>query len=210
MKLTTLYSLIGILFLLLSIPVNAGMIDKDGMQEWEICAMCHSYDGISRMPKFPKLAGQKAAYISQQFYDFKEGHRTNDGGQMVAITTEVDPSKVNEIANYFSQLPLPQAEVLSEDLDDLLLFNAGEKLFTQGRSGVPNCISCHGHAKSSAPWLYAQHKAYIGKQLRDFRSADRGGKSQSEMLGISSQLTDSEIESVAFYLAATQPRLFKN
>lgn len=190
--------------------VNAGMIDKDGMQEWEICAMCHNYDGISRMSKFPKLAGQKSTYISQQFFDFNEGHRTNDGGQMVAITTEVNLTKVDEIADYFSQLPFPQADVLSEEVADLVLFDQGKKLFSQGRGDIPACVSCHDKTESSAPWLYAQHKDYLSKQLSNFRSGDRGLHKNSVMLSIASQMTDDDIESVALYLASTQPRKVKN
>ena len=195
---------------MLGVYATAGMIDKDGMQEWEICAMCHNYDGISRMSKFPKLAGQKPAYISQQFLDFNEGHRTNDGGQMVAITTEVNLTKVDEIANYFSQLPLPEAEPLEQDATNLALFSRGEKLFNHGDGAIPACIGCHGQSESNAPWLYAQHKDYLSKQLSNFRSSDRGIKNKSEMLSIASKLSDNDIESVAIYLASTQPRSVNN
>ena len=39
-------SLVSLLFVS---AASAGMIDKEGMDEWEVCAMCHSLDGISRM-----------------------------------------------------------------------------------------------------------------------------------------------------------------
>ena len=202
LKLLIVYAL----FVLLS-PVNAGMIDKDGMQEWEICAMCHNYDGISRMSKFPKLAGQKAAYISQEFFDFNEGHRTNDGGQMVAITTEVNLTKVDEIASYFSQLPVPPAEELTQSSTQLALFNEGQKLFNNGRADIPACIGCPGKSDSNAPWLYAQHKDYLSKQLTNFKAGDRGMNKKSVMLSIASQLSDNDIESVSVFLASTQPRV---
>jgi cytochrome c553 len=99
-------SLVSLLFVS---AASAGMIDKEGMDEWEVCAMCHSLDGISRMSKFPKLAGQKTDYISKQFLDFYHGRRTNDGGQMETIATEVDLGELDKIANYFSQLPPPPA-----------------------------------------------------------------------------------------------------
>lgn len=210
MKINPIQSFVAVACLMLCAYTTAGMIDKDGMQEWEICAMCHNYDGISRMSKFPKLAGQKPAYISQQFFDFNEGHRTNDGGQMVAITTEVNLTKVDDIANYFSQLPHPEAEPLEQDATNLALFSQGEKLFHQGADGIPACIGCHGQSESNAPWLYAQHKDYLSKQLSNFRSSDRGIENKSEMLSIASKLSDNDIESVAIYLASTQPRSAKN
>ena len=210
MKINPFQSFVGVISLMLCAYTTAGMIDKDGMQEWEICAMCHNYDGISRMSKFPKLAGQKPTYISQQFFDFNEGNRTNDGGQMVAITTEVDLTKVDEIADYFSQLPPPQAMPLDQDDATLALFAKGEKLFQQGGDGIPACIGCHGISESNAPWLYAQHKDYLSKQLSNFRSAERGVNKQSEMLSVASKLSDNDIESLAIYLASSQPRMMKN
>ena len=83
--------------------VNAGMIDKEGMAPWEICGLCHGLDGNSRMAKFPKLAGQKASYIEAQFNAFRHQLRTNDGGQMQAITEEVEPEDIRIIAEYFSR-----------------------------------------------------------------------------------------------------------
>ena len=210
MKINPFQLFVGVVCLMLCAYASAGMIDKDGMQEWEICAMCHNYDGISRMSKFPKLAGQKPAYISQQFFDFNEGHRTNDGGQMVAITTEVDLTKVDEIANYFSQLPLPEAELVDQDATNLALFSQGEKLYHQGADGIPACVGCHGNSESNAPWLYAQHKDYLSKQLSNFRSLERGVNKQSEMLSVASKLSDKDIESLAVYLASSQPRMMKN
>ena len=52
-------------------------------------------DGISATAKFPKLAGQKKAYIEKQLSDFLAGNRTNDGGQMASIVTEIPPESYN-------------------------------------------------------------------------------------------------------------------
>jgi hypothetical protein len=62
-------AVISFVSLILVSNTSAGMIDKEGMDEWEVCAMCHSLDGVSRMPKFPKLAGQKSSYISNNLID---------------------------------------------------------------------------------------------------------------------------------------------
>src|SRR6516165_8912626 len=62
----------------------ADIIVTEGMQPWDLCATCHSLDGISAMARFPKLAGQRAAYIVKQVRDFRDSRRSNDGGQMQA------------------------------------------------------------------------------------------------------------------------------
>src|SRR5215472_15937495 len=67
----------------------ADIIVTEGMQPWDLCATCHSLDGISAMARFPKLAGQRAAYIVKQVRDFRDGRRSNDGGQMQASASDI-------------------------------------------------------------------------------------------------------------------------
>lgn len=43
---------------------------KSGM-----CAACHGAEGVSAIPMYPNLAGQKEAYIAKQLKDFKSGKR---------------------------------------------------------------------------------------------------------------------------------------
>ena len=69
---------------------HADIIVTEGMQPWETCASCHSLDGISVMARFPKLAGQRPDYIAKQVRDFRDGRRSNDGGQMVATASEIN------------------------------------------------------------------------------------------------------------------------
>ena len=67
----------------------ADIIVTEGVQPWHLCATCHSLDGISAMARFPKLAGQRAAYIVKQVRDFRDGRRSNDGGQMQASASDI-------------------------------------------------------------------------------------------------------------------------
>lgn len=182
---------------------EAGMIDTDGMAPWEICGMCHSLDGISPMAKFPKLAGQRAAYIEKEFRNFHDGLRTNDGGQMQAITTEVDPDDLPDIAAYFAGLPAPPPAEPGEDMTA-----HAEKLFTEGGGETPACLSCHGSTSSDvplAPWLEAQHEEYLEKQLTEFKQGDRTNDPDGVMQAIAARLSEKEIADLASYIAA-QPR----
>ena len=199
------------IFLVVS-PVNvwADMIDTSGMEPWEVCALCHSLDGISRMAKFPKLAGQRAAYIEKQFKDFHQFRRQNDGGQMQAITTEVAEGDLGVIAGYFAALPAPPAGVPAEDASGSDL-RAAEDVFRHGRGPVPACLSCHGGGQSDvlAPWLEAQHEAYLAKQLRDFKRGDRDNDPAGAMQAIATLLSEKDIDALAAYLAqTTRPERF--
>lgn len=182
---------------------SADMIDTSGLDPWEVCALCHSLDGVSRMAKFPKLAGQRAAYIEKQFLDFHSGTRSNDGGQMVAITTEIDLEELPAVADYFSALP-PPAAVAPEDVIDTTI---GETLFRAGRGNVPACLSCHGKSDPAlplAPWLEAQHADYLAKQLADFRDGGRDNDPEGVMQSVTAELSDEDIESLAVFIAAQE------
>lgn len=90
----------------------------------------------------------------------------------------------------------------------------GEQLFANGDAarGVLACASCHGAAGNSTipanPNLAAQPHEYIAKQLHDFRAkgdkpaARRGpGGADTIMTNIATQLTDEDIQNIAYYLA---------
>jgi cytochrome c553 len=195
------------------------MIDKEGMQPWEICAMCHNANGISRMAKFPKLAGQKAVYIEQQVMAFREGRRHNDGGQMQSIVGEIAQTDVAKIAAYFSSLPQDvvlvdtEIEIAEYDVgeEQTQKLNKGQLLFQVGREGVAACADCHGNKSSNAPWLDGQHRQYLEKQMHDFNSGDREADcsiakpkialQSKQLTSMSVRLNEVEIEPLAVYLS---------
>jgi cytochrome c553 len=191
-----------------SSPARADMLVTDGMQPWETCAECHNLDGISAMPKFPKLAGQRAAYIAKQVRDFRDGHRRNDSGQMASIAGEIDDKDLAKSADYFAGLPPPPPDT-SQPIgsDD---WRRGAALYRDGdgAAGIAKCSSCHDEAdgkRADAPLLKAQHAAYLAKQLRDWRSGERGNDVTQIMPAIAAKLADRDIAGLAAFLAS-QPR----
>lgn len=184
-------------------PALPDMIDTSGMQPWEVCGLCHSLDGISPMARFPKLAGQKKAYIEKQFRDFHDARRENDRGQMQAITTEVDLGDLPAIADYFSALPPPPAV----PVEDAANVGDAATIFHHGRGGIPACLSCHGTtdpAMPLAPWLEAQHEDYLIKQLTDFREGNRTNDPEGVMQAIAARLSDKDVSDLAAYIAAQE------
>lgn len=185
-----------------SLPARADMIDTSGLEPWEVCALCHSLDGNSHMAKFPKLAGQRPDYIEKQFRDFHAGDRLNDGGQMQAITTEIELADLPAIANYFASLPSPPP--FDEEGSDTA---AGAALFRQGRGSIPACLSCHGGggpALPAAPWLEAQHADYLAKQLTDFKNGDRTNDPDGVMRAVAAQLSTGDIAALSIFIAAQE------
>lgn len=180
---------------LLPTAIYADMIETEGLPPYEICALCHSLDGVSQMSKFPKLAGQPSLYLQKQIKDFRDEHRSNDGGQMSAIVTELAVEEISVAAGWFSAQPHPVPEEPGADHE------IGRALFeNQG------CGECHAGVKQQSPfhpYLRSQHAAYLVKQMMDFKSGDRQNDPDQKMQKKMSVLSDDEITAIASYLAAT-------
>jgi cytochrome c553 len=66
------------------------------------CAGCHGASGISAVPIYPNLAGQKEAYLAKQIKDFKSGARKDPSmNAMVAALTDAD---IANLAAYYAGL----------------------------------------------------------------------------------------------------------
>lgn len=73
-----------------------------GKAKAAVCAACHGADGISMIPMYPNLAGQKEAYLLKQLKAFKSGTRKDPvmGGQ-AAMLSDAD---MENLAAYFASL----------------------------------------------------------------------------------------------------------
>ncbi len=192
---------------LLPLPVWADGLGYDNLPPQELCGLCHGLNGISATAKFPKLAGQKKAYIEKQLSDFLAGRRSNDGGQMASIVTEIPPEKFAVVATYFSGLTPPPADAGDNPLSDEAK-SLARNIIEKGKpeKGIPACATCHLETNTAAPYaprITAQHRDYLQKQLTDFREKNRENDTTGTMHKIAAALDESEIEILATYLAAT-------
>lgn len=183
-------------------PLAADMLDTSGVEPWELCGLCHGLDGNSATSRFPRIAGQKAAYIERQVRAFRSGTRTNDGGQMQSIVHEIEEDDIARIARYFAGQTVAAPEPWGDD------GASGAALFAAGRDGVPACATCHAADAAPPeglvpPHLTAQHRDYLAKQLEDFAAGDRDDDPGGVMQAIASQLTGAEIAALADYLSQT-------
>jgi len=169
------------------------MISTEGMAPYEVCGLCHGLDGNSAMAKFPKLAGQKAAYIEKQLHDFRNLHRTNDGGQMQAIVTEVLEEDIPIVAAWFESQPPPVPE------DAPFPASAAQDFTNLG------CAGCHTASDPppglTVPYITAQHPSYLERQLKAFRDGERDNDPDGVMREVAKGLTDAQIEALSTYIA---------
>ena len=84
--------LLASLFLIAPTLVSAADLEA-GKAKSAVCAACHGAEGISAVPIYPNLRGQKEAYLLSSLKAYKSGERK--GGM--------------------SMLMIPQAQALSDD-----------------------------------------------------------------------------------------------
>ncbi len=183
-----------------------------GKDKSALCQGCHGEDGNSASSDFPKLSGQWGDYIQKQVREFQNGARYNE--VMTDMAMSVDNfHDLFDIAAYFaSQKQMVGAPI--EDDAERKLYLEGEKLYTQGnkRTGAFRCVKCHGEYGKGQPLnnnlfpvLGGQHKAYLIKQLADFKHEVRENDRSGMMLRITTHLTDQDIEALATYLSHMPP-----
>ena len=166
----------------------------DGKDKAVLCKGCHGEVGVSFSPNIPKLAGQYAEYIQRQIYNFQEGTRRDPN--MTEISANLtDRRNLADISAYFASQNLMQGMPVNND--------QGEKIYIE-----KGCMNCHGEIGKGKPAYNAlfpvvggQHKEYLVKQMKDFRTGARDTDISGVMGLLTNQMTDSEIESVAEFLS---------
>jgi len=196
-----------------TIPANAAGNIEAGKAKSQACVACHSVDGNSLVPMFPKIAGQSASYIVKQLQDLKAKRRSDlDNLGMAPIADTLAEQDMENLAAYFSSQTRKPATSNKPDL-----VNKGKQIYRKGqiKESVIACVGCHGLKGEGnhntlkfidrptvveAPAIGGQHAAYIVKQLKAFRDQKRSNDVGKTMRNIAKGLTDEEIEAVAEYI----------
>ncbi len=193
------FAVFSIILGFMSSAVLAGDAAK-GQQAAAACAACHGSDGNTPIaPDYPKLAGQRANYTEKQLHDFKSGARDNAvmAGQVAALSDE----QMEDIAAFYASLEVQHAAVPEKYIE------TGQALYRAGDAtkGIPACAACHGpkgNGLESAGFaaLGGQNPQYTIAQLKAFRSGARANDSNRMMRDVAANLTDAQIEALAYYL----------
>ncbi|MDB2407904.1 c-type cytochrome [Jannaschia sp.] len=179
-----------------AVPVQADY-DPSQYPAYETCALCHGLFGVSHTAKFPNLAGQRPAYIEAQLAAFVSGERTNDGGQMSAIVTELQPEDFPVVVAWFSTqdppAPTPAADTAP-----------GGAVFAD--LGCGGCHQTGADGPVTVPYLTAQHPGYLAKQMTDFREGRRAARGAEDVHRAALSLPDETLAKIAAYLGAQERR----
>jgi len=86
---------------LLSQPILAADVAA-GKAKSATCAACHGNNGISMIPMYPNLAGQKEQYLVLQMKAFRDGERKNM--VMAPMATSLSDTDIANISAYYASL----------------------------------------------------------------------------------------------------------
>lgn len=167
-----------------------------GKEKSALCQGCHGEDGNSASPDFPKLSGQYAKYIQKQINDFKAGSRKDPVMTDMAATITSNQDLLDISAYFASQKQMKGVSPVSS--------KPAQERFMDSNG----CVTCHGvNGKGLAPnnpyapVIGGQHKEYLVKQLKDFKSRVRTNEASGMMAGIASSMNDAEIDEIASYIS---------
>ena len=167
------------------------------------CAGCHSADGNSMVPTFPKLAGQNETYIVRQLKAFKTS-KGRSNPLMLGMAAPLSETDMADLGAYFQSQKISSAA--TSDASKLAM---GSEIYNGGdmAKGVPACKACHsptgsGNPGEGYPQLKGQYVAYTLAQLHAFKDGTRTNDSKALMRDIVAKLSDAQLEAVANYIAS--------
>lgn len=170
------------------------------------CARCHGVDGRGRgVGAFPKLAGQRPAYLFAALLAFARGERHS--GIMQPIAAGLSQEEMRELAHYYASLQEPSPSPPHQDTT--LAIERGKAIASRGipSQRVPSCVDCHGPGATRRnpiyPELAGQYADYLVLQLRLFKQEHRGGTAYAHLMRpVAARLTLEQMRDVALYYAS--------
>lgn len=172
-----------------------------GKEKSRLCQGCHGEDGNSIDELIPKLAGQYEKYISKQIRNYQAGVRSHE--IMNAMAATLSDEDLADISSYFAN----QAKMKGNGATSN---EQGKNIFLKGNLSqmVLACVNCHGISGKGLspnspmfPVIGGQHKAYLLKQLIDFKEDDRVNSPNAIMNRIVRSLSNADLEALAEYIS---------
>lgn len=93
------------LIVLVLFGVSAPVLAQDpsaGKTKAAVCAACHGAEGVSVIPDYPNLAGQKVKYLETSIKAYRDGQRKH--AVMSPMAAGLSDTDIQDLAAYFSSL----------------------------------------------------------------------------------------------------------
>lgn len=209
--------LLALLTLCLGGIGHAQNLDK-GKEINSTCAGCHGEfgQGGSR-GEYPRLGGQRAAYIADQLKSFRARKRVNIPMYPYTQDRELPDEDIKDIAAYLGSIELPTKWPVFKDSDDaltrltltervMIIPRAAGKLDNGETIYQKKCVTCHaknGMGRGMFPRLVGQYTNYLKRQMDKFVKGERP-HDDIEVGGVLNALKEEDLKDILAYLTSIQ------
>ncbi len=202
----------------LAIPPASAQDSEKGKEINQVCAACHGEQGQGgKKGEYPRLAGQRAAYLENQLRAFRAQKRINLPMYPYTQERELSDDDIRDISAYLSTIRLTtKMPVFKGDEDALTRLLMVDKVMivprvegnidNGGKVFQKECASCHGKTglgRGKFPLLVGQYTIYLKKQIASFLKGERP-HDDNESRGILAELKESDIQDILAYLTSIQ------
>lgn len=204
---------------LLALPSRANDAEK-GKDINGTCAACHGEFGQGgKKGEYPRIAGQRAAYLAEQLRSFRARVRVNIPMFPYTQERELPDEDIAAISEYLAGIVLEtKMPEFKGDEDALTRLLAVDKVMIIPRAEgdienggavyQKNCASCHGKTgkgRGKFPMLIGQYTNYLKKQMDAYIKGERP-HDEIEVKGILNTFSEKDLQDVLAYLTSIQER----
>ena len=206
-----------LLTLCLAGPGQAQNLDK-GKEINSTCAGCHGEfgQGGSR-GEYPRIAGQRAAYLADQLKSFRARKRVNIPMYPYTQERELPDEDIKDVAAYLESIELPTKWPVFKETDDALTrltltervmiiprapgnLGNGEAIYQK------QCVTCHaksGMGRGKFPMLVGQYTSYLKRQMDLYVKGERPHDEEG-VGGVLNALKEQGLQDSLAYLTSIQ------
>lgn len=202
----------------LTMPAAGADEGEKGREINGTCAACHGEFGQGgKKGEYPRIAGQRAAYIADQLRSFRARTRVNIPMFPYTQERELPDADIKEVAAYLAGIELPTKMptfVGNEDaltrllmVDKVMIVPRVEGDIDHGRAIYEkNCVTCHGKngmGRGKFPMLVGQYTNYLKRQMDLYVKGDRPHDEEGTV-GVLNGLKERDVQDILAYLTTLQ------
>jgi cytochrome c553 len=182
------------------------------------CAACHGELGQGgKRGEYPRLAGQKPAYLEEQLRNFRSRKRLNIPMLPYTQERELSDEDIRLVAAYLSEIRLqtefpdfaPTDDALTrlEAMEKVMIIPKLEGDLANGKALYDDeCAYCHGSTGRGIrrfPMLVGQYTTYLQRQIDAYLRRERPHDSE-ESLGVLGRLSKKDIDDILAHITHLQ------
>ena len=182
------------------------------------CAACHGDQGAGgKRGEYPRIAGQRIAYIENQLRNFRSRTRVNIPMFPYTQERELSDEDIKDVAAYLAGIQLSTSMPTytgKEDALTRLLMADQVMIIPRAEGNIDNggtlyqkqCAACHartGKGRGMFPMLIGQYTNYLKRQVNLYLKGDRPHDEEGTV-GVLNGLKEQEIQDILAYLTSIQ------